>query len=42
MRDKLIKWTLWGIFAALLLWSFDFGMKKQHEIDCANGRYCGV
>lgn len=42
MRDKVLKYLFWAIMAAALIWSFDYGMRKQHEIDCAQGRYCGV
>ncbi|MFA7523711.1 MAG: hypothetical protein WCY71_12370 [Halothiobacillaceae bacterium] len=42
MRDTIIKWAFWIAMAGVLLWSFDSGMKKQQEIDCAHGRYCNV
>jgi cbb3-type cytochrome oxidase subunit 3 len=42
MRDKVLKYAFWIVLAAVVLWAFDTGMKKQHEIDCAQGRYCGV
>lgn len=40
MRDKILKYILVALALGLVLWAFDRGMKKQHEIDCAHGRYC--
>lgn len=42
MKDKLIKWVVIATIVGSLLWAFDYGMKRQHEIDCAHGRYCDV
>lgn len=42
MFSKFKKYALWGILILVMLLIFDYGMRKQHEIDCAQGRYCGV
>lgn len=40
--DKVLKYAFWILLIGAVLWAFDYGMKKQHEIDCAHGRYCNV
>lgn len=40
MREKIFTILFWTAVVLILGWVFDTGMKKQHEIDCAQGRYC--